>query len=182
MDHPFMAFFALGLAARGYRVARFEFPYMRAIRETGLRRPPDPTEVLLEAWRRVIAALAPRSLVIGGKSLGGRMASLIADDAGVLGLVCLGYPFHPPQKPEHLRIAHLRHLQTPTLVVQGERDPFGSKDEVEGYALSPQVRVHWLADGDHGFRPRSSSGRTEEQNWGNALAAIAAFLGSLQDR
>src|SRR5512134_970358 len=103
MDSPFMAFFAEGLANRGYRVARFEFPYM-ASRRAGDgqdRRPPDPTHVLIQAWRAVIAQLGakigPHRLVIGGKSLGGRIASMVADDAGVRGLVCLGYPFHPPE-------------------------------------------------------------------------------------
>jgi len=117
--------------------------------------------------------------VIGGKSMGGRIASMIADDAGVDGLVCLGYPFHPPGKPEKLRTAHLRDLQTPTLIVQGTRDPFGKPEEVDAYDLSDGIRIVWLEDGDHSFKPRKSSGRTLEQNFGEAIAAIAAFVAGL---
>ncbi len=176
MDSPFMAAFASGLAATGIRVARFEFPYMATRRRDGRKRPPDREAVLLEAWRRVIARLGPGNLAIGGKSLGGRMASLVADEAGVRGLVCLGYPFHPPGRPDKLRTAHLATIETPTLIVQGARDPFGTPDEVEGYRLSPAVRLHWAGDGDHGLAPRKASGRTTEQNWAEAIAAIAAFL------
>ena len=99
MDSPFMATIAAGLAATGLRVARFEFPYMNRRRIDGTRRPPDRAPVLLETWRAVITTLRPGRLVIGGKSLGGRIASMLADQAGVRGLVCLGYPFHAPGKP-----------------------------------------------------------------------------------
>jgi hypothetical protein len=183
MDSPFMAFFAEGLARHGYHVARFEFPYMAARRAGGSRRPPDRPSVLIETWRNVIAKLGgelgPERLVIGGKSLGGRIASMIADDAGVRGLVCLGYPFHPPGKQAEAanqRIAHLKTLRTPALIVQGTRDPFGTPEEVGGYALSPAIVVHWLEDGDHGFVPRKGSGRTPQQNQEEALDAIAALL------
>jgi predicted alpha/beta-hydrolase family hydrolase len=178
MDTPFMAAFAEGLAAAGLRVARFEFPYMAASRRDGRKRPPDRQPVLLESWRQVIRALGPERLAIGGKSLGGRMASLIADETAVRGLVCLGYPFHPPGRPERLRTAHLETIVTPTLIVQGTRDPFGAPAEVAGYRLSPAVRLYWAEDGDHGLTPRKASGRTAEQNWSEAAAAIAAFLGA----
>jgi predicted alpha/beta-hydrolase family hydrolase len=165
MDSDFMAAFAEGLGARGLRVARFEFPYMAARRRDGRKRPPDREAVLLDAWRRVIDALRPGPLAIGGKSLGGRMASLIADASPAVGLVCLGYPFHPPGKPERLRTAHLETLKTPTLICQGTRD-----------ALGNAIRLHWAEDGDHGLVPRKGSGRTAEQNWAEAMDAIAAFL------
>jgi predicted alpha/beta-hydrolase family hydrolase len=176
MDTPFMNAMARGLAACGLRVARFEFPYMRHRRETGESKPPDREPVLLAAWRAAIEALGgPEDLVIGGKSMGGRMASLIADEAGVRGLVCLGYPFHPQGRPDRLRVAHLADLRTPTLIVQGTRDGLGSREEVEGYTLSPRIRIVWLPDGDHSFKPRSSSGRTERQNLEEAVAAVAEF-------
>ena len=179
MDAPFMTGFAHGLVQFGLRVARFEFPYMAA-RRHGSRRPPDREPVLLDSWRRVIAALAPpQRLVIGGKSLGGRVASLIADEAGVKGLVCLGYPFHPPRRPERLRTAHLRTLNTPTLILQGERDPFGTREDVADYSLSSVIRLHWLADGDHSFAPRKRTRRTKEENWTEAIAAIAEFVATL---
>ena len=176
MDSPFMATFAAGLAVEGVRVARFEFPYMAARRHDGKKRPPDREAVLLEAWRQVIARLGPNHLAIGGKSLGGRMASLVADVSAVRGLVCLGYPFHPPGRPDKLRTAHLETIKTPTLIVQGTRDPFGTSDEVKGYALSPAVRLHWAEDGNHDLTPRKASGRTAERNWSEAVSAIAAFL------
>jgi len=188
MDSPFMAHIAEGLGARGLRVARFEFPYMAAHRADGRKRPPDRAPALLASWRAVIAELggpgdsggdgpgSGRGLAIGGKSLGGRMASLIAAEDGARAVVCLGYPFHPPGRPEKLRTAHLEALGAPTLIVQGERDPLGRRDEVEGYPLSPAVRIAWCPDGDHSLVPRKASGRTAEQNWDLAVEAVAAFL------
>ena len=180
MDSPFMDTMAAGLAAAGLRVARFEFPYMRRRRDTGERRPPDREPVLRQAWLEVIAALGGgERLVIGGKSMGGRMASLVADEAGARGLVCLGYPFHPPNQPDRLLTAHLRDLRTPTLIVQGTRDPLGTREEVAGYELSPAIRVVWLEDGDHSFKPRVSSGYKEKQHLEAAVAAVAGFVRGL---
>jgi predicted alpha/beta-hydrolase family hydrolase len=105
---------------------------MATYRSTGQKRPPDREPVLRETWMQVVVMLGQDRLVIGGKSMGGRIASLIADEAGVRGLVCLGYPFHPTGKPDQLRVEHLRTIQTPTLILQGTRDPFGSREEVEG--------------------------------------------------
>lgn len=175
MDHPFMADFAAGLAARGLRVARFEFPYMAKRRDDGRRRPPDRMPTLTECYLDVVRSLGAETLVIGGKSMGGRVASLIADEAAVKGLFCLGYPFHPPGKPDRLRTEHLAALTTPTLIVQGERDPFGGSGEVETYDLSPAISVTWMPDGDHGFKPRKASGRTERENLDDAVAAVAGF-------
>lgn len=178
MDSPFMAAFAEGLAAAGYRAARFEFPYMAARRQTGVKKPPDRAPVLLEAWRDVIEMLGPENLVIGGKSLGCRIASMVADEAGVRGLVCLGYPFHAPGKPMNPeRLAHLETLKTPALFCQGTRDTLGSRDDVKTYILSGAITMHWLDDGDHGFKPRKASGFTEAVHWQNAIAAIVQFLG-----
>jgi predicted alpha/beta-hydrolase family hydrolase len=182
MDTEFMNAFAEGLVVQGrarLRVARFEFPYMTARRKDGRRRPPNPESVLLEAWRQAIAALGAERLVIGGKSLGGRMASMVADETGVRALVCLGYPFHPQDKPEKLRVAHLTTLKTPTLIVQGTRDPFGTEDEVSRYPLSSSVALHWIEDGDHNLAPRKSSGRGVGWAWTEAISAIGDFLGRL---
>jgi Alpha/beta hydrolase domain len=114
--------------------------------------------------------------------MGGRIASLIADEVGVSGLVCLGYPFHPVSKPDKLRVEHLRASKTPTLILQGERDPFGNRVEVVKYKLSPSVKVTWVKDGDYSFKPRKSSGTTEEKNWRAAAAKIEAFLRPLGTR
>jgi predicted alpha/beta-hydrolase family hydrolase len=181
MDSPFMAAVAHGVAEHGVRVARFEFPYMRARRESGARRPPDREPTLLARWREVIAALGGGAkVVIGGKSLGGRIASMVADDAAVRGLVCLGYPFHAPGKPPGNRIAHLATLRTPALILQGTRDSFGLPAEVGAYELSPAISVEWLEDGDHSFKPRARSGRTEQQNLAVAIDAVVRFIGSLE--
>ena len=179
MDSPAMVAFAEGLAAAGLHAVRFEFPYMQRRRETGKRGGPDRAPVLLESWRGVIDGFDRRRLIIGGKSMGGRIASMVADDAGVRGLVCLGYPFHPPGRPEKLRTEHLAGLQTPTLIVQGTRDPFGNAGEVPDYELSAAIAIHWLEDGDHSFKPRKSSGRTLAQNIEEAVAAIAGFIEGL---
>ena len=176
MDSPFMNAMAAGLAAAGLRAARFEFPYMSR-RRVGERRPPDREPVLRAAWLAVIDALGGgERLVIGGKSMGGRFASLVADEAGVRGLVCLGYPFHPPDKPERLRTAHLEDLRTPALIVQGTRDPFGTREEVAAFDLSPSIRLAWMEDGDHSFKPRVSSGRTERGNLEAAVGEVVGFV------
>jgi len=172
--------FAMGLADHGFRVARFEFLYMTSYRTTGKKQPPNREPVLCETWLKVVAMLKCERLVLGGKSMGGRIASLVADEAQVEGLVCLGYLFHPVGKPDRLRVEHLESIKTPTLILQGERDPFGGRDEVAGYKLSSAIRVAWLEDGDHSFKPRKTSGRTERQNWEAAIKEIVVFLGSLK--
>ena len=179
MDSPFMTTIAEGLAAAGLRAARFEFPYMAERRKDGKLRPPDRIDVLRDSWLEAIAALGADDLVIGGKSLGGRVASLVAEQALVRGLVCLGYPFHPPGKPETLRVGHLLDMRMPALILQGTRDPFGRPPEVRNYALPPNVRIHWLADGDHSFKPRKSSGVTEAANLAEAVSAMVDFTTEL---
>ena len=181
MNTPFLNTVARGLGADGYRVARFEFPYMRARRETGRKGgAPDREPILRNSWKDVVAELnGGERLVIGGKSMGGRIASMVADEVGARGLVCLGYPFHPPGRPEKLRTAHLEILSTPALIVQGTRDAFGTREDVLGYRLSPAIRVAWLEDGDHSWKPRASSGRTEAQNMAEALTVIRGFLATL---
>jgi predicted alpha/beta-hydrolase family hydrolase len=166
---------AAGVAECGIRVVRFEFPYMAA-RRSGGKGAPDREPVLLDSWRQVVAELGGGpSVVIGGKSMGGRMASLIADELHVRGLICLGYPFHPPGQPEKLRTKHLATLKTRTLILQGERDPFGMPPEVSRYELSPSIRVEWIPDGDHSFKPRVSSGATEKGNLSHAITRICEF-------
>jgi uncharacterized protein len=177
MDTPFMSTVARELGQRGIRVVRFEFPYMAARRTGGKRGAPDREPVLLNTWREVVAELGggPR-LFIGGKSMGGRMATLVADELKVRGAVIFGYPFHPPGQPNKLRTAHLETLTTPMLVLQGERDIFGSRDDVAGYRLSPQIRIEWIPDGDHSLKPRAKSGTTERQNLLHAIDTAAAFM------
>ena len=177
MDTPFMNVIAEGVAKTGTRVVRFEFPYMAARRTSGKRGAPNPPQVLMDSWRGVIAKLGDaHRLVIGGKSMGGRIASMVADEAGIAGLVCLGYPFHPPGNPAKLRVKHLEDLRTPALILQGTRDSFGNREEIAKYRLSKKIRVAWVEDGDHSFKPRASSGRTEKQNLEYAIAEIRSFV------
>ena len=177
MDSEFMERIAELLAERNVGVARFEFPYMAQRRTGGSKRPPDRQPVLLDYWRQVLEQFSRDELVfIGGKSMGGRMASLIADESDVAGLVCLGYPFHPAKKPEKLRTEHLESLKTSTLIVQGSRDALGNAEEVAGYELADTIDLCWLEDGDHDLKPRVRSGFTHDQHLRRAADAIASFM------
>lgn len=184
MDSPWMNDFAARAEGKGLRVARFEFGYMAA-RRNGQRRPPPRGEALKGEYHDAVAALGARgTLAIGGKSLGGRVASMVAEElfaaGSVKGLVCLGYPFHPPGQLQNLRTAHLPDLKLPVLICQGTRDPFGTREEVADYPLSPSTHVHWFEDGDHDLRPRKAvSGRTMGQAMDEAVAAVAAFVTAL---
>jgi len=184
METPFLSVLAQLLAERGVATLRFEFAYMAARRPGGTRKPPPKAERLMDEYRAAVAAAgAGAPLLIGGKSMGGRVASLVADElhaAGfVAGLVCLGYPFHPPKRPEQLRTGHLAELACPALMVQGERDPFGTRAEVEALQqakhISPTIRFHWASDGDHDLGPRGSSGFTRKGNLTAAADVVADF-------
>jgi predicted alpha/beta-hydrolase family hydrolase len=182
MDSTFMQRVAEGVAASGIRVIRFEFPYMQRRRETGKGGAPDPPRLLMQSFHAAIEQAGGGSrLVIGGKSMGGRIASMVADDAKVLGAVCLGYPFHPPGNAEKTRTKHLENLRTPTLILQGTRDSFGLPEEISAYKLSPAIRIEWIEDGDHSFKPRARSGRTEADNVGAAIALVAKFIAGTRD-
>ena len=181
MDSAGMNDAARVIAGRGIRVARFEFAYM-AGRRVGVRKPPPRAETLIGEYRDALAQVATDAPVfIGGRSMGGRVASMLADEAfaagTVRGLVCLGYPFHPPGKPDQLRTAHLETLECPTLIVQGTRDEFGTRDEVTNYPLSPAISIFWLEDGDHGLRPRKAiSGFTYAQHLETMADVVADFV------
>jgi predicted alpha/beta-hydrolase family hydrolase len=184
MDSAAMTAIAQALGAAGLRVARFEFGYMAA-RRSGTRRTPPRADKLIPEYRMAVEALAaPRAPVIGGKSMGGRVASMVADElhaAGAIsGLLCIGYPFHPPGRPEQLRTQHLEALRTPTLIVQGSRDPFGTREQVERYPLSDAIKILWLADGDHDLRPRKSvTGLTAADHLGAMSGAVAEWAARL---
>lgn len=181
MDSDFMNHIADGLFAEHFEVVRFEFPYMEERRNTGKKRPPDRAPKLLECFREKVNAFGgPQQCVLAGKSMGGRMASMLAAELPVKAVVCLGYPFHAPGKPDKVRIEHFADVKAPLLILQGERDPFGKREEVPGYGLPENVQVHWLPDGDHDLKPRKKSGYTHEQNLQETLQAMAAFLTALE--
>lgn len=182
MDSAAMTGAATALTEAGFRVARFEFGYMASRRTAGTRKPPPRADKLTGEYLAAVEALgATGPLVIGNKSMGGRVASILADElhaAGrIAGLLCLGYPFHPPEKPQPLRTAHLMSLKSLTLICQGTRDPFGTQDEVVGYDLSAAIELLWLEDGDHDLKPRNTvSGFSAADHLKTMAAAVSDWF------
>lgn len=177
----FMVSFAEGLAARGIDVVTFNFLYTEQA-----RRAPDRNDKLEACYRAAIAAVAGRKknrgnrLAIGGKSLGGRIASQVAA-AGVenlSALVFLGYPLHPPGKPDQLRSAHLANIRAPLLFIQGSRDPFGAPDELQRIIkkLKLTAAIHAIDGGDHSFKVPKKSPLSQEEVYGAAQDEIARYL------
>ncbi|MBL3556570.1 MULTISPECIES: alpha/beta fold hydrolase [Marinobacter] len=186
-DSVFMETLVSGLAEEGVATLRFEFPYMEKRRQDGRKRPPDRQSVLLNWFREAIAtALAEPGdgspLFIGGKSMGGRMASHIIAEADlpsdVRGAVCFGYPFHPPGRPERWRTSHFRDLQRPLQIIQGTRDPFGRKPEVEAQGVDSEtnVRLSWLEGGDHDYRPLARQPETHDELIRQAAGVAAGYM------
>jgi len=166
MDSEFMSRMAERLAARGVNVLRFEFSYMAQRRIDGRKRPPNPQAQLLDCWRQVYAQVRPHvagRLAIGGKSMGGRMASLLADELLV-------------GKPEKPRVAHLAALKTPTLIMQGERDALGNRQAVEKYELSKVIDIHWVPTGNHDLKPLKSLGVSDDVVLDGVADAVTTFL------
>jgi hypothetical protein len=167
------------IATHGVRVVRFNFPYMIKRAQDGKKRPPDRAPKLLDGYAELIKEL-DTPCVIGGKSMGGRIASMLANGsdvpAQVQGCIALGYPFHPPGKPDNLRTEHLLALKTPTLIAQGTRDAMGTKEEVSGYGLDKTLELVWLEDGNHDLKPRKASGFTHDAHLETAAKHVADFV------
>ena len=187
-DSPFMEQLARALAVHGVSVARFEFPYMHKRRDDGRKRPPDRQPALLEHFaimaRRCREDIGgDRTLVVAGKSMGGRMASLLAaspEVADIQGVACFGYPFHPPGKPDRWRTGHFPDLPVPMAIYQGTRDPFGKPAELDGQPPLPsQVRVHWLEGGNHDLRPLKKQGLAPDALIDRSARLAANFVHSL---
>ena len=184
MQHEFMQRMATLLNGFNIDVVLFNFPYMQTMVATGKRRPPNRAEQLLGHFSEVVNHVNDLSketkvlpTFIGGKSMGGRMATMLLDDEdSVLGALIFGYPFHPPGKPDTLRIEHLKALKKPTLIIQGERDTFGTQLEVSQYALSPAIQLAFLPDGDHSFKPRKKSGYSFSEHCESAARLGAEFM------
>lgn len=174
----FMCWIKQSLEAKSIQVIRFNFPYMEKILKEGKRRPPDRMPVLLDSFTNAIESLTSKNIWIGGKSMGGRVATLLSEHPQVLGTFALGYPFHPPGKPDKLRTEHLETIKKPCVILQGERDPFGKREEVVQYKLSKSVKSHWLTDGEHSFKPRKASGVTQLDNIEEAASIIARYVKS----
>ncbi|MGP9764953.1 alpha/beta fold hydrolase [Halomonas sp. AOP13-D3-9] len=189
----FMRQFVTSLADRGIQVLCVDFPYMQQMQETGKRRPPPPiaqTLAQFAQWYGLLDCLFDGPLWVGGKSMGGRVATLFASEkfarkqlaseqscpSGVPGVIVAGYPFHPTQAPDKLRLDHWPSIACPMLILQGERDPFGTWEEVTGYALPPNAQLAWLKDGDHDFKPRRSSGLNQTVLIDEATQIAASFV------
>ncbi|MEJ8572536.1 alpha/beta family hydrolase [Microbaculum marinum] len=189
MTSPFMERIAEGLAALGVSVARFEFAYMAERREGGAKRPPPKAERLIGEYEAALEIACNETgggpLLIGGKSMGGRVAAMAAADpdvaAAVSGVVCLGYPFHATGNPGQLRLEPLQLADAPVLVCQGDRDPFGSAAEIADYGLPDSVSLLYLEDGDHDFKPRGRSPATWKGNLAIAARAVADFAAAQAD-
>lgn len=182
----FMETVAQGLALRGIRVARFNFPYMQQRIDNGTRRPPERAPKLIAQYEQLLASIN-RPMVIGGKSMGGRIASLVAaqssNENNIKGVACLGFPFHPIAKPGKLRTEHFPSIKQDLLIIQGERDVMGNKQEVAGYNLPGNIQWLWLEDANHDLKPRVKSGFTDHDHLQKALDKLAVFIkNTLQNR
>src|SRR5438045_2380335 len=183
----FMRMAAEGLAARGLDAMTFNFFY----KEQG-RSVPDPKARLESCYRAVIEAalknkkLKDNKLVIGGKSMGGRIASQVAAAEGdrVAGLVFLGYPLHPPGRPDKLRDQHLREIQAPMLFVQGSRDAFGTADEIRATVKKHRLpaTLYMIEGGDHSFKVSKSTGVPQQEVYETVMDEVAAWSQSCQNQ
>jgi len=164
MNHEFMQLVAKTMSFKCFTVYLFEFSYMQKIQATGIKRPPPAVAKLELEYLGLLEELnLPGRLIIGGKSLGGRVASLVVEQTNALGWFALGYPFHPQKKPDTLRVEHLLSSHKPGLVMQGTRDALGCFDEVLSYQLPAHIHLSWLADMDHSFKPYKASPYTQVQ-------------------
>jgi hypothetical protein len=189
-NSAFMQLIAQGIAKHNINVLRFNFAYMQLAEEQEKRRPPDRDDKLLAYFKVLLSEISAIEnsamdnsaiknslpIFIGGKSMGGRIASMLLQESAALGCICMGYPFHPPGKPDKLRTEHLLSINKPVLILQGERDTFGKREEIATFNLSKQIQVNYLADGDHSFKPRKASGHNLEANLHKAIESSAAFI------
>lgn len=184
MDSDAMERLTGALVDAGFRVGRFEFPYMVKRRQDGRKRPPDGMKTLLKTWRDCLEQVmetcgADERVIIGGKSMGGRMATHVLADAcpqGVAGGMVFGYPFHPPGRTDRWRTDHFPSLQRPLWIAQGERDPFGKRDELADLDWgSVPVQVHWVPNGDHDLLPTRRSGLDPDTLLSDVARSAADF-------
>ena len=185
MEHSYLTHFTQLLNQQHITVLRFNFPYMVKRQLDGKRRPPDRMPTLIERYQTLLATMpmpANLPLFIAGKSMGGRVAAMLANDQhciteyAIKGVVCIGYPFHPIKKTEKLRLTPLQQTQLPTLILQGERDALGNKEEIAEYELASLCQLHFFADGDHDLKPRVKSGFTLENHLQQATTIISEFI------
>jgi len=195
IESEFMKSIVFKLNAAGLETIPFEFPYMKIMNQTGKRRPPDRMPKLIEAFKKEVKhyqVLYPKKkIIVGGKSMGGRVASLLISQLeegndkkpdSIYACICLGFPFHPPKKREKYRGAHLENIKTLTLILQGDRDTMGCKEEVKKYKLADSISIKFIPDGDHSFKPRVRSGYTLEGNVSMIAESIINFVNALSNQ
>lgn len=177
MNSDFIAEFTALLINRHINVIRFNFPYMQQRLMDGKRRPPNKMPVLCESYlQRIKQFKSPLPLFIGGKSMGSRVAAMVANEQKVNAVFCLGYPFHPQKQPDKLRLEPLQKTQKPVLIVQGDRDLLGNKEEIKHYALPANIQMEFLPDGDHDLKPRVKSGHNHRQHKIAAADLVLNFI------
>lgn len=186
-DAPFMERVALGLAARGLPTLRFDYPYATRMAREGRRLPPNRAPALLDAHRAALAELRRRfpgrAVVLAGKSLGGRMASLLAaDGVECAGCAFLGYPLHPARKPERLRVDHFGELTVPCLFLQGDRDPLAGLELLRAYLprIPGAVTLEVIAGGDHSFELPRRAARAPADVQDELAGTIASWASTLE--
>lgn len=160
-------------------VIRFNFDYMDKRLVDGKRYPPDRMPKLRECFLKTISEIdSALPLFLIGKSMGGRVAATLVEESleKVKGVVCMGYPFHPQNKPEKLRLEPLQNNQKPVLVLQGDRDALGNKQEIAQYQMSKLCHIEFFDDGDHNLKPRVKSGFTHHQHLERAALSIRKFI------
>jgi predicted alpha/beta-hydrolase family hydrolase len=178
-SHEFMEQVASALNVQGINVLRFNFPYMDVRLMEGNRRPPDRMPKLLKCFEKIIEELkTDLPVFLAGKSMGGRVAATLARDKtlNALGVMCLGYPFHPQKKPEKLRLEPLQETEKPILILQGTRDALGNEEEISGYEFSDLCRCVFFPDGDHNLKPRIKSGFTHTAHVQEAVNEMVRFI------
>ena len=185
-DSAFMTEMSDAIADQDINVIRFNFPYMvRALAENK-RRPPDRAPVLLNAFREAVSIVSEkepkdRPLIIGGKSMGGRMATMLAAESPdqIEGICVFGYPFHAQGKPEKLRIEHFPMIKVPVILCQGTRDPFGMRAEIEPLDLGSNISLAWAETGNHDLKPLKASGLTQSDLIRTAAQTVSDLVSRL---
>ena len=181
MDSEFMQTSKALFDERGVNCHLFNFDYMTRAIELGKKRPPDTTPKLINRFFKEAKAVSDLPLFIGGKSMGGRISTLMLQESQALAAICFGYPFHPPGKSDKLRIEHLLEMSKPVLVLQGERDPFGKRNEVRSYNLPDNIKLHYIIDGEHSFKPLKSSPVDWQQNMVSAVDSAVSFMKNVME-
>lgn len=184
--HEFMESLAREIAGNGIQVTSFNFPYMQLVYEQNKKRPPNKLALLQEHFSTELNLLKESDeelpIFVAGKSMGGRIATLISTHPEVVqslsGVIVFGYPFIPPGKPEKLeeRVKHFDEIKVRSLILQGERDTFGSLSTLDSLKTYKNIKIDWIKSGDHSFKPLKSTGLTQEENIETAAARTVNFI------